>query len=698
MPTTLEPTAQAVSRLRSGLVCLIALARHHRIAASAEQLTHQHCLSPAGFGHDQLLLIARSLGLDARLVQSRPARLPHIALPAIGETIQGDYFLLDDLEQPLLAAWNGTLLLARPKDSLPADTQRQGLRWFLPVVMKYRRLLGQVLLICCLLQLFALVTPLFFQAVMDKVLVHRGLSTLDVLAIGMAAIVLFESALGGLRHLVFAHTASRIDVELGARVFRHLLALPADYFQARRVGESVARLRELDSVRGFLTGSSLGALLDVLFAALFIGVMFAYSAELTFVVLLSLPLYVGITLWITPLLRARLEQGAQRSADNQAFLAESLNAVATVKSMAVQGPLIARWNRHLAASIGINFKARVLSVIAVEAVGLVGKAVTVVTLWLGARLVMNGQLSVGQLIAFNLFAGRVSQPVLRLAQLWTQFQQASVSVRRLGDIVDSPTEQQGIAGSVLPALAGRVEFDQVSFSFRPDSPLVLRNLSLTIEAGEVIALVGHSGSGKSTLGKLLQRLHRPQSGRVLVDGMDLALADVAALRQQIGVVLQDSLLFQRSVRDNIAFARPEASLQAIVEVARLAGADAFINDLAHGYDTLLSERGASLSGGQRQRIALARALLADPRILILDEATSALDHESEALISRNMPSICQGRTVIIIAHRLSAVQSADRVAVLHRGQLVEVGSPASLLDNPDGWFSRVVRAQREGCQ
>jgi subfamily B ATP-binding cassette protein HlyB/CyaB len=330
--------------------------------------------------------------------------------------------------------------------------------------------------------------------------------------------------------------------------------------------------------------------------------------------------------------------------------------------------------------------------VAHEGVNLVGKLVTVATLWLGARLVIEGQLTVGQLIAFNMLAGRVAQPVMRLAQLWTDFQQTGISVRRLGDILNTRSEVAGDK-SPLPALAGRIEFDQVVFRYRPDGSEVLRGVSLTIAPGEVVGMVGRSGSGKSTLAKLVQRLYVPERGRVLVDGMDLALAEASSLRRQIGVVLQENVLFNRRIRDNIALSNPGAPLEAVIQAAKLAGAHEFILELPEGYDSLVGEHGSTLSGGQRQRIAIARALMGDPRILIFDEATSALDYESERIIQQNMKAICRGRTVIVIAHRLSAVRDADRIVVIERGQIVEQGSHAELLDHQAGQYSRLHRLQ-----
>ncbi len=696
----------------SGLLGLALLARFHGLAADPDQLAHQFKAPGEPFGVEQILLAARSLGLKARRVASAFDRLDRVPLPALAAAREGGFFVLArvDGEQALIQhpgearprvlgreelaeAWDGTLILFASRASLAGDLARFDFTWFIPAVVKYRKLLGEVLLVSFALQLFALVTPLFFQVVMDKVLVHRGLATLDVIAFGFLVVVIFETALSGLRSYVFAHTTSRIDVELGARLFHHLLALPLAYFQARRVGDTVARVRELENIRQFLTGNAITLVLDLLFSVVFIGVMLFYSGWLTLVVLLSLPAYVLLSVGITPLLRARLHEKFNRGAENQAFLVESINGIDTLKAMAVEPQMTRRWDKQLAAYVAAGFKTSTLATLAHEGVKLIGKLVTVATLWLGARLVIDGALTLGQLIAFNMLAGRVAQPVMRLAQLWTDFQQTGISVQRLGDILNARAELATSQKSALPRLAGRVEFDQVTFRYRPDGPEVLREVSLDVAPGTVVGIVGPSGSGKSTLGKLVQRLYAPERGRVLIDGMDLAVADPTSLRRQIGVVLQENMLFNRGVRENIALSDPGLPLETVMQAAKLAGAHDFILELPEGYDTVVGEHGATLSGGQRQRIAIARALIANPRILIFDEATSALDYESERVIQQNMKAICQGRTVIVIAHRLSAVKDADRIIVLERGRVVEDGSPAALLGHEAGYYARLHRLQ-----
>ncbi len=690
-------------------LCLIA--RFLGVAAEPGEIARQFVAPGAAAAKEDLVRAARRIGLKARIVASQWDRLGKTPLPALLCIKDGAFLLAakfaDDklmVQDPLggvprvieqaecESLWTGELILVSRRANVAELARTFDIRWFLTAVHRYRRVLGEVLIASFFLQLLGLVSPLFFQVVVDKVLVHRGLSTLDVLMVGLGIISIFEVTLGALRTYVFSHTTNRIDVELGARVFDHLLALPIAYFGSRRVGDSVARVRELENIRTFITGSALTLTIDLFFTVVFFAVMFLYSATLTWVVLGSLPLYIAISLFVTPIFRQRLNEKFVRGAENQAFLVESISGAETLKAMAVEPQMQRRWEEQLAGYVRASFRTQTLGNIAGQAVQFVNKATIVLTLYLGAKIVIAGDMTVGELVAFNMLSARVAAPVLRIAQLWQDFQQTRISVERLGDILNTPRELAQRGAASLPPIKGAIRFEHVTFRYRVDGQPVLSDVSLDLQAGQVIGVVGPSGSGKSTLAKLVQRLYTPESGRVFVDGVDLAMVDMAWLRRQIGVVLQESVLFNRTVRENIALADPAMPLERVMQAAELAGAHEFILELPYGYDTVIGERGASLSGGQRQRIAIARALIGDPRILIFDEATSALDYESERIVQENMRRIAVGRTVMIIAHRLSTIRRADRIITIDRGRVVEDGTHDELM-RQGGRYSQLHRLQ-----
>jgi ATP-binding cassette, subfamily B, bacterial HlyB/CyaB len=698
---------------QSGFVCLTLILKFLEIAAEPAQLHHQLGSNKGDATPGDLVRLAKQLGAKSRLLSIEPsADLSKHPLPAIGRWNDGGYFLIGKfgdsqvlIQDPQKAQpenlsleefssrWSGDLVLVTTRARLAGDQRAFDISWFIPALVKYRNLLGEVIAASFFLQLFGLITPLFFQVVIDKVLVHKGLTTLDVMLFGLAVVSIFEVLIGALRTYVFSHTTNRVDVELGARLFDHLLRLPLAYFQARPVGHSVARVRELENIRDFLTSSSVTLIIDLFFTFVFFAVMYLYSPFLTLIVALSLPVYVLISWAITPSLRARLDEKFKRGAENQAFLVESVVGIETLKAMAVEPQMKRQWEEKLAGYVGASFSANMLGNWGSQSVQLVNKLTMAATLYFGAKLAINGDITVGQLVAFNMLAGRVAMPILRLAQLWQDFQQMRISVARLGDILNSPAEPAYNPNRTnLGAIKGGILFEQVTFRYRLDGPEVLRRINVEIAPGEILGIVGPSGSGKSTLAKLVQRMYVPESGRVLVDGVDLNLADPSWLRRQVGVVLQENILFNRSVRENIALGDPARDMNSVMAAAQLAGAHEFILQLPEGYDTEIDERGGNLSGGQRQRIAIARALLTNPRILIFDEATSALDAESEEIIQKNLKVMARGRTLLIIAHRLSAIRQADRIIAIDKGEIVEEGDHASLLES-NGLYARLWRKQ-----
>ena len=700
-----------------GLRALCGIAAYYRIAADPVHLQRELALAGVEADAAALTRAAGLVGLKARRVtRTSEKQLVATPTPAIGRLKEGGFIVfggrlpdgrlrivdpstsidralspeafLDEVEPELI-------LIGRKLGGTGYDPKTFGFRWFLPSIWRYRKPLAHVLLASLFVQVFALVTPLFFQVVVDKVLSHKGYSTLFVLVAGIVIVGLFDVLLQYQRTYALSHTTNRIDVELGQRLFRHLLRLPLSYFETRAAGQTVARVRELENIRAFLTGQGLFSALDLVFTFVFIAVLFAYSWKLTLVVLASIPLYVLIAFGLRPALQERVREKFNRGAVSQQFLVEAVVGIQTVKAAAVEPILQAQWEDRLAAYVKTSFAVTLLGAFGQNGVQYVSKLTTALLMLFGAKAVIDGELSIGSLVAFNMIAGQVTAPVLRLSQLWQDFQQVQVSIERLGDILNAPAEASPRARTVLPPPRGLIEFRNVTFRYRPASQDVVKGASLVIRPGEVVGIVGSSGSGKSTLTKLIQRLYTPQDGQILLDGADLSQVDPAWLRGNIGVVLQENLLFNRTIHDNIALAAPAMPRAQVIAIARLAGADEFIAKMPLGYDTLIEERGANLSGGQRQRIAIARALATNPPILIFDEATSALDYESERVIQANMRQIVRNRTVIIIAHRLAAVRPCDRIIGMDDGRIVEAGPHDELIARQEGVYSKLWALQND---
>ncbi|KAA9361435.1 type I secretion system permease/ATPase [Ochrobactrum quorumnocens] len=698
----------------TGLAALCAIAGHYRIAAQSTQLARELALQGPASIRD-LHRAAKSIGLKSRSVHVNEAtRLLQLPVPAIiglgdsrfaifgGVTKEGFCRLIDPVSfvseetgiDGLLEPTAGAFILVQRRFAgAGVSPQSFGFQWFLPSLFRYRRAFGHVLLASLFVQLFALVTPLFFQVVVDKVLAHRSYSTLIVLVFGLAAIGLFDVVLQYLRTYALSHTTNRIDVELGQRLFRHMMRLPLSYFETRAAGQTVARIRELETIRHFLTGPGLFAGLDLVFTVVFIFVLFLYSSTLAWIVVASIPFYLTIGVLIRPFLKQRIDEQFDRGAYSQQLLVETVVGIQTLKASAVEPVVAAQWEERLAAYVRSSFAATMLAAKGQNAIQYVSKVTSAALLLFGAQAVINGELTVGGLVAFNMIASQVSQPILRLSQLWQDFQQVQVSVSRLADILNTPPEPRPQPAVNLPPPRGALEFKGVNFRYRPDAANVLSDINIAIHPGDVIGIVGPSGSGKSTLTKLIQRFYLPDTGQVFLDGQDIAQMDPAWLRSHIGVVLQENMLFNRTVHDNIAFSNPAMSREAVIRMACMSGADEFITRLPNGYDTMIEERGANLSGGQRQRLALARALATNPPLLILDEATSALDYESERIILNNMREIVRERTVIIIAHRLATVRHCNLIIGMKDGVVVEQGSHDELLARADGLYAHLWQLQ-----
>lgn len=707
-----QANAEREVRMReSGLIALSLLLGAHGIAVSAEQLRHALGHQEAPGVDDLILLAKRQNGVRAKAVEVPRGGLARQPLPAIADGPDG-WFVIAGLtehgvviqrpgrgaeqvdREGLDAIWSGTLVLLTTRAAVAAPA-RFGFAWFTRQFHRYRALFVEVLAITLALNLLGLAAPLLFQSVIDKVLIHNSMSTLNVLAFAFLAVSLWEVALGWIRTRLFTETAQKIDVELGAKLFHHLLALPLGYFEKRRVGDTVTRVRQLETIREFLTNASLSVMIDPLFTIVFLGAMLLYSPMLFGIVLVSLLAYAIVSFAVAGPLRARVEDKFEKSSASNALLVESIAGIHTVKATAVEPHWQNRWEHQLAAYTGASQRLINTANTGSQAIELISKLSFAAILFFGAKAVIGGAMSVGALVAFNMFAQRVSGPVIRMAHLWQDFQQVRIAIERLGDVLNHSVEPRPASAATLPVLRGAIRFESVSFRYSEDQPPVLSDITLDIPAGSSLGIVGSSGSGKSTLAKLLQRLNTPSLGRVLVDEVDTAQLDPAWLRRQIGVVLQENLLFSRSIRENIALANPATPFEHVVAAATMAGAHDFILRQPRGYDTEIVERGVNLSGGQRQRIAIARALIGNPRILVFDEATSALDAESEELIQNNLRAIAAGRTLVIIAHRLSAVRGCDRIIAMEQGRIVESGRHDELL-RLGGRYADLHRRQSGG--
>jgi len=706
--------ATSLPDIESGPIALAQILAIHRIAVEPAQLRHAIGHAGGASAEDLVRLARAQQGVRARMHRAQFERLARTPLPALAEGPNGWFVIgraagdevLVQMPQPgpdgnairkltraeLEAIWSGTLVLVTTRESVAAAAGRFDVTWFIPQIVRYRRLIGEVLLITLLINLLGLAAPLFFQNVVDKVLVHDSLDTLTVLGIGFLAVSAWETAFGWLRTRLYSETSQKIDVELGARLFRHLLGLPLGYFENRRVGDIAMRVRQLETIREFLTNASLSVLIDPMFTLVFLAVMWLYSVKLFLISVLTIPCYIAVAVLITRPLQARIEEKFERGAANNALLVESIGGITTVKASAVEPQWQMRWEQQLAGYSAASQQVINLGNTGSQLIQLVSKINLAAILYFGAKAVIAHDMTVGGLVAFNMFAQRVSGPVIRMAKLWQDFQQVKIAIDRLGDVLNQPVEPGAGSRTALPAIRGEVRFDDVRFRYGLEGPWTIDGVSLVIAAGTSLGIVGSSGSGKSTLTKLLQRLYVPQGGRNTVDGVDITQIDPVWLRRQIGVVLQENLLFNRSIRDNIALANPVTPIDQVIAVSQLAGAHDFILRLPMGYDTPIEERGSNLSGGQRQRLAIARALITNPRILILDEATSALDAESEEVIQNNLAAISAGRTVVIISHRLSALRGCDRIVAMEQGHIVEAGTHDELLRH-DGRYADLWRRQ-----
>lgn len=705
------------ARIKELIWCFASASKLHEVTIDVRQIERVIQCAPE-HAEIELIRAAAAMGVKLKRVKTKYAAIERVSLPIIAVMSNGGYALFLNAEggntlyikpgqqrpsaaseEELAKIWSGEALFFKKKLTFENIDREFNIKWFIPVIIKFRKLFSEVAAASFFLQLFGLAMPLFSQVIIDKVLLHKGYSTLDVLVIGIVILSAFEFFVEILRTYIFSHTTSRVDVILGAKLFRHLVSLPLAYFETHRVGTTIARVRELENIRQFITSSAMTVLLDIFFGTVYVVFMYLYSPGLTFIALAALPFLITLSVFVTPVLRARLKERFHAGAEQQSFLVESVTGIQTVKSLALETQMNSLWESQLSYYVKTSFRSGFLAAAAGSGARLIQKVSSLAILWFGARMVMDGRLTVGQLIAFQMLAGRMSEPVIRLASLWQNFQQARLSIERLGDVLNTKPEAVYSPSRIsLPCVRGGVTFEHLYFRYRVDTPPVVDDFSLRVKEGTSIGIVGRSGSGKSTLAKLLQRMYLPERGRILIDGVDLTQMDPSWLRKQIGVVLQENFLFDGSIRDNIAITSPGAQMSEVMKATELAGADEFIREFPEGYDTQVGERGTALSGGQRQRIAIARALLTDPKILIFDEATSALDYHSERIIQRNLNKIRGGRTMFIIAHRLSTVRNTDAIIVMDRGRMIEKGTHDELMRMKGEYYGLYMQQESGALQ
>lgn len=691
----------------STIQCLSAVAQHHRLSINPERLIEDYALAGEEPGQATVLRIAGDIGLKARHDRLSWAGLlaqggvfPLIARLEDGTSVivvsandkegAGRISVLNPLadsptkvlqidEASFCRRWKGEVFLLKRQNNLPESSQPFGFRWFIPEILKQKKALRDIAIAAVAMHVLGLASPMFFQLVIDKVLVHQGISTLWALGVGIVIALLFDTVFGFLRQMLTLSATNKIDMRLTRRTFAHLMSLPIDYFESTTAGVITRHMQQLEKIRSFLTGRMFFSALDLTSLLIFLPLLFAYSVQLAMITLsfaLMIATIVGV---MVPAYNRRLAALYQAEGERQSMLVETVHGMRTVKALAIEPNQRRLWDQRSAQAINMHFRVGKISITGNAITDFLGKLMPVVIIIVGAQQVFDQTLTVGALIGFQMLSGRVMSPLIAIVGLVNEYQEAALSVRMMGEVMNRAPEGRAGAGGLRPQLVGDISFEDVTFRYPGSSSAALDRTTFTIPAGSVVGIVGRSGSGKTTLTKIIQGLYPVQEGIVRFDRTDAREIELAHLRRQIGVVLQENFLFRGTVRDNISIARPEATFEDIVAAAEAAGAAEFIERMAQGYNTPLEENASNLSGGQKQRLSIARALLAKPRILVLDEAASALDPESEAIFIRNLSKIAVGRTVIMISHRLSTLVNAHAILVMQHGRLVDSGRHEELL-------------------
>jgi ATP-binding cassette subfamily B protein len=690
----------------STVQCIAALAQHHRLAVNPERLIEDYALTAEEPAPATVLRIASDIGLKAKVdkftwndLKAQGGVFPLIArmrdkncviVMGMSDKEDGQVAILNPLadnpaevllidREKFCGQWSGDVFLMKRSFALPEVGQPFGLRWFIPEILKQKAALRDIAISAIAMHFLALASPIFFQLVIDKVLVHQSMSTLWVLGVGIVIALVFDALFGFLRQILTLSATNKIDMRLTRRTFAHLLSLPIDYFETTTAGVITRHMQQVESIRSFLTGRMFFTVLDATSLLLFLPILFTYSVKLALITLVFTCLIGGIVAAMVPTFQRRLKDLYQAEGDRQSMMVETIHGMRTVKALAIEPTQRRQWDERSARSINMHFRVGKISITGNAITDFLGKLLPVVIVVVGAQEVFDQTLSVGALIGFQMITGRVVAPLIAIVALVNEYQQAALSVKMLGEVMNRQPEGRASAGGLRPELAGEISFDEVTFRYPGASNAALDRASFTIPAGAVVGIVGRSGSGKTTLTKLIQGLYGVQEGVVRFDRTDAREIELAHLRRQIGVVLQENFLFRGTVRDNISAAKPGATFEEIVASADAAGAAEFIERLPQGYNTMLEENASNLSGGQKQRLSIARSLLTKPRILILDEAASALDPESEAIFIRNLSRIAVGRTVIMISHRLSTLVNAHAILVMQQGKLVDSGRHEELV-------------------